>query len=42
MPEKVFHRILDDADDTLLGVGENGVPLKKGQIRWDVFEKVDV
>ncbi|KAJ6470148.1 hypothetical protein DFH09DRAFT_1221248, partial [Mycena vulgaris] len=36
---KVFHRILEDADDTSLGVGENGVPLKKGQIRRDVFEK---
>ncbi|KAJ7204095.1 hypothetical protein GGX14DRAFT_460835 [Mycena pura] len=36
---KVFHRILDDADDTSLGAGENGVPVRKGQIRWDVFEK---
>ncbi|KAF7337056.1 hypothetical protein MVEN_02142800 [Mycena venus] len=35
---KVFHRILED-DRTLPGAEENPAGLKKGQIRWDVFEK---
>ncbi|KAJ7710153.1 hypothetical protein B0H16DRAFT_1900895 [Mycena metata] len=34
---KVFHRILDDDDETS---DENNPSLTKGQIRWDVFEKV--
>ncbi|KAJ7089537.1 hypothetical protein C8R44DRAFT_861405 [Mycena epipterygia] len=33
---KIFHRILED-DDT--DVGESSHELKKGQIRWDAFEK---
>ncbi|KAJ7263810.1 hypothetical protein C8J57DRAFT_1332852 [Mycena rebaudengoi] len=35
---KVFHRILED-DRTVPGEEENSSGLKKGQIRWDVFEK---
>lgn len=33
---KVFHRILEE--DT--NVGDSSSELKKGQIRWDAFEKV--
>ncbi|KAJ7675625.1 hypothetical protein DFH06DRAFT_1466464 [Mycena polygramma] len=34
---KVFHRILEE--DDAHGAEETGIPLQKGQIRWDVFEK---
>ncbi|KAJ7116157.1 hypothetical protein C8R43DRAFT_1138025 [Mycena crocata] len=35
---KVFHQILAE-DDTVIGIKDNASALKKGQIRWDAFEK---